>query len=297
MKELRGKTAVVMGASSGIGLALAKELATEGMNLVVVSSKEERIKKAAEYIEAAGGQVAAAVCDVARYDQVQAVAELACDRFGGVDVLCNNAGVTTLGPLVRHTNSDWKWLLDVNVMGIVHGICAFLPRMVERGSGHICNTGSPTAFMPDAFVGHGPYPATKAAVAALTTTLRNEVGPKGVEVSLLLPSGVPSDIMRGAVDHGPCKPGEFGMSLNPHLPAPDEKGRQYTSADFLARMTVAGIKRNAPVIAAASALRPYLVDYFDRILAGFDEWAAFEALQDVKPAPNMPGKVTGEPMA
>jgi len=275
MQDLKGKTAVVFGASSGIGLALAQELAAEGMNLVVVSSITERIERAAGLLREGGATVVAATCDVARFEEVAAVADLARRTFGEVDLVCNNAGVTTLGPLAEHTNDDWKWLIDVNLMGVVHGVNAFLPRMIERGAGHICNTGSPTAFMPDAFVGHGPYPAIKAAVAAYTTSLRNEVKGQGVEVSLMLPSGVASDIMRGAALHGPGKPGAFKMALNPDLPAPDPAGRQYTTAEFLARMTVAGIKRNAPVIAAASALRPYVRQYFDRMLAGFDDFADF----------------------
>jgi len=272
--DLAGKTAVIAGASTGIGRAMALAFAREGMNLVLASTNAERLEAAAAAARETGAQTAAVVCDVADAGAVQALADQAFAAFGEVHLLCNNAGVTTLGPLVDHTLDDWAWVYGVCVMGVVHGVQAFLPHMLARGSGHIVNTGSPTAIMPDAFLEHGPYSSAKAAVAAYTITLRQEAAARGVGVSLMLPGAVPSNIVEKANLHGPVKPAERGgVAYNPKVPPPIEGARLRLSAEAMAELAVRGVKANDPIIMAPTALKPPVQEYFDRYLEAFDRWA------------------------
>ena len=274
MDELAGKTAVLAGASTGIGRALAIALGREGMNVVLASTNTERLEAAAAAVRETGARAVAVTCDVADARAVEGLADQAFAAFGEVHLLCNNAGVTTFGPLADHTLEDWAWVFGVCLMGAVHGVQAFLPHMLERGSGHILTTGSPTGIMPDTFLQHGPYSSAKAAVGTYTITLRQELAPRGIGVSLLLPGWVPSSIAEKANLHGPVKPGERGaVAYNPEVPPPTEGARVRVTAETMAEFAVRGVKANDPIIMAPTGLKPAAKDYFDRYLDAFDRWA------------------------
>jgi len=184
MKDFSGKTAVITGAGSGIGAALAERAAALGMNLVLADINREDL-------EAVSGRISASAIllqqtDVADPDAVQTLADAAWDRFGGVDLLCNNAGVVPGG---RHrfvwdyAPEDWRWAFGVNVDGVVNGIRSFVPRMLaERRSGHILNTASVAGFVSGS--GSAVYGASKHAVVRITEALyaglRDEGAPIGV---------------------------------------------------------------------------------------------------------------------
>ncbi|MCZ6627607.1 MAG: SDR family NAD(P)-dependent oxidoreductase, partial [SAR324 cluster bacterium] len=143
MKDFQGKVAVVTGAASGIGRALALDFARRGMKLVGADIERGPLEAVRGEIETAGAECLTVITDVSDRQSVQALADAAYGRFGAVHVLCNNAGVTSGGALQDSTYQDWQWVLGVNLWGVIHGILAFVPRMIEqRTGGHIVNTGS-----------------------------------------------------------------------------------------------------------------------------------------------------------
>ncbi|MFK0278882.1 SDR family NAD(P)-dependent oxidoreductase [Streptomyces sp. NPDC090499] len=172
--ELReGQVAVVTGAASGIGLAMARRFAAEGLKVVLADVEPAALEKAADGLRAEGADVHARVVDVGVREQVLELAESAYDTYGAVHVLCNNAGVGSgaEGRMWEHEPNDWKWAFEVNVWGVFHGVQAFLPRMIKSGQpGHVVNTSSGDggiAPLPTASV----YAVTKAAVVTLTESL------------------------------------------------------------------------------------------------------------------------------
>jgi NAD(P)-dependent dehydrogenase (short-subunit alcohol dehydrogenase family) len=173
MQLLAGQVAVVTGAASGIGLAMARRFAADGLKVVLADVEEAALDKAAAGLRAEGADVHARVVDVGERDQVMALAETAYDTYGAVHVLCNNAGVGSgaEGRMWEHDPNDWKWAFAVNVWGVFHGVQAFVPMMIESGQpGHVVNTSSTdggVAPLPTASV----YAVTKAAVVTLTESL------------------------------------------------------------------------------------------------------------------------------
>jgi len=195
MDELAGRTAVVTGAASGIGRALAGRLAAEGMRVVLADVEAAALQVAADELQAGGGEVTAVVTDVANGGQVDALAAAADAAFGPVHVLCNNAGVGAGGLLSELTTADWQWVLGVNLWGVIHGIRAFLPGMLAHGGpAHIVNTASLAGHVAGPFM--GPYSASKFAVVAISETLHHELAMTGahVRVSVLCPGWVNTKI-------------------------------------------------------------------------------------------------------
>ncbi|WP_251092812.1 SDR family NAD(P)-dependent oxidoreductase [Streptomyces sp. Caat 7-52] len=168
-----GQVAVVTGAASGIGLAMARRFAADGLKVVLADVEEAALDEAAAGLRSEGADVHARVVDVGERDQVMALAEAAYDTYGAVHVLCNNAGVGSgaEGRMWEHDPNDWRWAFAVNVWGVFHGVQAFLPRMIRSGEpGHVVNTSSAdggVAPLPTASV----YAVTKAAVVTLTESL------------------------------------------------------------------------------------------------------------------------------
>jgi len=194
MQELRGGTAVVTGAASGIGLALARKAASEGMNVVLADVDVDALAEAASTLEGAPADGVAEVrCDVSDPDAVAALADLAYDRFGSVELLCNNAGVGGGGRVAELDRKDWEWVLGVNLWGVIHGVTSFLPRMLEAGTpAHVVNTASMAGFF--ATPGMAPYAVSKFGVVALSESMRGELAGTPVGVSVLCPGWVSTRI-------------------------------------------------------------------------------------------------------
>ncbi|MFE7777496.1 SDR family NAD(P)-dependent oxidoreductase [Streptomyces sp. NPDC057445] len=191
MRLAEGQVAVVTGAASGVGLALARRFAAEGLKVVLADVEEGPLHKAADELAAGGAEVLARVVDVSDRDSVRNLADDAYGTFGAVHVLCNNAGVGSgaEGRMWEHEPNDWKWAFAVNVWGVFHGIQAFVPRMIAGGGpGHVVNTSSGDggiAPLPTASV----YAVTKAAVVTMTESLYAHLSAEGVPVgaSVLFP--------------------------------------------------------------------------------------------------------------
>jgi NAD(P)-dependent dehydrogenase (short-subunit alcohol dehydrogenase family) len=204
-----GRVAVVTGAASGIGRALAEELAASGSAVVVADLDAAEAEMVATGIRTSGGEAVAVAVDVADAAAVDALAATTLERFGRVDVLCNNAGVSTFNLLRDQTLEDWKWVVGVNFWGVVHGIRSFLPIMRDQGTpAHIVNTASIAGLVSGvAFI--GPYSATKVAVVSISETLAQELAieESAIGVSVLCPSSVDTKVMES--ERG--RPAELGV--------------------------------------------------------------------------------------
>jgi NAD(P)-dependent dehydrogenase (short-subunit alcohol dehydrogenase family) len=200
MKDFKDRVAVVTGAASGIGQALARRFAAEGMRLVLADIEDDPLRAVERDLRASGAQVLALKTDVADPQQVESLADGAINRFGAVHVVCNNAGVWP--PVLRmweSSVSDWQWVLGVNLWGVINGIRAFTPILLRQDTEtHIVNTASVFAALAFPFV--GPYLASKHAVLAISEVLSAELQSIGsrVKVSVLCPGEVQTRIMDAA---------------------------------------------------------------------------------------------------
>lgn len=191
MSTINGKVIVITGASSGIGEAAARLLASQGAHVVIGARRLERLETLAFTIRAEGGSVAHLQLDVTEFNQMEAIIRLAKSRFGRLDVIVNNAGVMPLSPLESLKIDEWNRMIDVNIRGVLHGIAAGLPVMKEQGFGQFVNVASIGAYAvsPTAAV----YCATKYAVRAITEGLRQEVG-RDIRVTLVSPGVTESEL-------------------------------------------------------------------------------------------------------
>ena len=214
MRELGGKVAVVTGGGSGIGRGLVLAFAQAGMHVAIADVEHASAEKVADEARALGVKALAVATDVARRDSVEALAERVFGELGAAHVLCNNAGVAVFGPLAEMRDADWRWLLSVNLEGVVNGLQAFLPRMkAQPGEKHVVNTASVAGIA--AMSGIGIYTATKYAVVGISETLRVEGAAWGLGVSVLCPGAVNTRIMSSERNRpaalGESKPAAFAL--------------------------------------------------------------------------------------
>ncbi|MGB0114403.1 MAG: SDR family NAD(P)-dependent oxidoreductase [Ilumatobacteraceae bacterium] len=235
-----GKVAVVTGAGSGIGLALANSFAAAGCSVVLADVQEDTLDAAAAEVGAHGVDTLTMVCDVSKADQVEALAAATIERFGAVHVMCNNAGVSPAGDAWIGPIEAWEWVMGVNFWGVVYGIRSFLPHIVMSGGGHIVNTASILGILP-AF--GGPYDASKHAVVAVTEGLYHSMNSAGlpVGVSCLCPGWVRTGIIESERNW----PSELGEA-----PARDAAGE----------ITAAHVRRAVAEGAQPSAVADQVVD-------------------------------------
>lgn len=274
MESLVGKVAVVTGAASGIGLALAKRFATDGMRVVMADIEQPALEAAASDLMATGTDVLAVITDTSIEPDVEALAAATVDRFGAVHVVCNNAGVGSRGLTIADLpKRDFEWVLGVNLWGVIHGIRAFLPLLTRQGEGHIVNTASVSGLyhLPRM----GPYNASKAAVIALSETLKFELDAENspVGVSVLCPSWVRTNISTAARN----VPERLAYELSPQQAAEmveyKSRRKQQLQSEALEADDVAVQVRDAVlanrfyVITHAGSI-DNMRDRFDRIIAG-----------------------------
>ncbi|HNR22350.1 MAG TPA: SDR family NAD(P)-dependent oxidoreductase [Steroidobacteraceae bacterium] len=275
MRELTGRVAVVTGAASGIGRELALACAREGMRLVLADLDRAGLDATLALLPRAGGPTSpaaaplAVTCDVSKPDSVERLAAASWDTFGDVHLLFNNAGVAVSGPVWAATIEDWQWSLGVNLMGVVHGIRSFVPRMLERGQeGHIVNTASVAGFI--SVPGSAVYCATKHAVVTLSECLLHDLAlvKSRLAVSVLAPAFVNT----GIADSARNRPAELAAT-NP-LAAPFEERMRRAicagrlSAADIAQLTIEGVKADRFYIISHPAILPSIEARAREILEG-----------------------------
>jgi NAD(P)-dependent dehydrogenase (short-subunit alcohol dehydrogenase family) len=225
--ELAGKTAVVTGAASGIGLGLARKAAREGMNVVLADVEAGALGKAEFEVSALGATVLAAPTDVSKADAVEALAAATFERFGSAHLVFLNAGVFQAGVSWQRSTADWEWVLGVNFWGALHGIRSFIPRLLEQGEpAHVVITSSMAGLMTVAY--SGPYVVSKFAAASLAECVAHDLRAQGAEdvgVSCLVPGSVDTKIADSTRNRPDEPPSE--------AQAPDH----YFVADTLREMT------------------------------------------------------------
>ncbi|MEX0407485.1 SDR family NAD(P)-dependent oxidoreductase [Aquibium sp. LZ166] len=246
MKELAGKVAVVTGAGSGIGRSIAHALAKAKVNVVVADIRSDAAREVCAEVEALGAEAIAVEVNVADHGSVQAMADSAYSRFRHVDILVNNAGVSwrPLRPVSDATLSDWKFMIDVNLWGVINGLDVFLPRMSkQQGEKHVVNTSSLAGLWP--VKGHTPYSATKAAVTAISEGLASDLAEEGFGVTILHPAMVRTNVvanseaMRSDVDKGEGR--TFRSMVDERM---EKLAAAYIDAEAVGEMVRDAIERN-----------------------------------------------------
>lgn len=191
MKDLSSRVAVVTGAASGIGFALANAFASQGMKVVLADVEQEALEHAERSIRSSGAETLAVRTDVSEQSQVEDLAHAALQHFGAIHVVCNNAGVSieSRAPVWEATLADWEWMLSVNLWGVIHGVRTFVPILLEQSEAHVVNTASIAGLIPATL---GIYSVTKHAVVALSEALQLQLAARQarVGVSVLCPGWV-----------------------------------------------------------------------------------------------------------
>lgn len=240
MEQLAGKVAVITGGGSGLGLALAHRLAREGTALVLADIDEAALGAAAAALDT---DVLVVGTDVTSYEQVEALAAASIERFGRVNLLFNNAGIAAFGGFLEMDLDEYRWVMDVDFWGVLHGIKAFLPHMLDHGDAHIVNTASVSGFLTQP--GLSAYNAAKFGVVAMSESLVYELDilESPIGVSVLSPAWVKTRIFdRDRYEQAANAGGIVAARVVPAMEALAERGR--LTADDVADITVEAIKEN-----------------------------------------------------
>jgi NAD(P)-dependent dehydrogenase (short-subunit alcohol dehydrogenase family) len=256
MSDFEGKVAFVTGAASGIGFAISKAFAASGMKVMMADIEEGPLAKAVSEIRETNGAAEGVICDVTDVSAVKAAAEKTVEAYGKVHVLVNNAGVLVLGETGKIPLEDWRWIVDVNLMGVVYGCETFVPLMKEHGEGgYIINTASIAGHI--GLAGWGPYNATKFAVVGYTESLNAELEPQGIRAAALCPGIVKTQIANSRRNHPDGQEAKVATgstdSDNNSLVDQVEVGM---SADTLGQWVLESIENNAKHIFTHPAFRP-----------------------------------------
>jgi NAD(P)-dependent dehydrogenase (short-subunit alcohol dehydrogenase family) len=243
MQQLEGRVAAVTGAGGGIGRALAISLAREGMAVAVADVRLDAAEEVAAEIRGEGGRALAVHVDVSERASVERFADRAFEELGPVRLLCNNAGVIARTPILEPDEDGWRWLIDVNLFGVIYGLQTFLPRMIEHGEeGHVVNTASTAGLVPgDRATAYG---ASKYAVLGVTESLHNELADTPIGVSVLCPHTTRTDLFHHSATH---RPEAYGGPTRSAGSIDDLEGSGQAWPDLMdpfetARLVIAGVR-------------------------------------------------------
>jgi NAD(P)-dependent dehydrogenase (short-subunit alcohol dehydrogenase family) len=277
MRELAGKTAFVTGGASGIGFALGRAFAEAGMKVMLADIETDALAAAVRSLHDVGPDIRGVICDVADPTSVELAAKAAHDAFGKVHVVCNNAGVAAAGGIDNISLDNWRWVLDVNLFGVLYGIRTFLPHIREHGEGgHFVNTASMAGM--NGGLGFSPYVASKFAVVGMSEGLATQLKPHGIGVTVLCPGFVRTRIG----ESGRNRPERYGATQTPDPQSPAglllaqiaarlEAGLD--PADVAARV-VAAIREDELYVFTHPEMRDDVKERFAGIIAAMDKSAA-----------------------
>lgn len=277
MRELTGKTAFVTGGASGIGLALGRAFAEAGMKVMLADIETDALAAAVRSLHNFGPDVRGVICDVTDPTSVEHAAKAAYDVFGNVHLVCNNAGVAAGGGIDSISLDSWKWVLDVDLMGVLHGIRTFLPHIRAHGEGgHFVNTASMAGMMGG--LGFSPYVASKFAVVGMSEGLATQLKPLGIGVSILCPGFVRTRIG----DSGRNRQEQYGpeQALDPASPAAAlvaqiaELIKSGLDPSVVAALVLNAIREDELYVFTHPEMRAETEQRFTAILAAMDKAAA-----------------------
>ena len=282
MKDIKGKTAYVSGAASGIGFGVASMLAQAGVNVAMIDIRADALAEARARLHNLGGQIQTYVSDVS---DAAVLEETACEidkRFGPIHIVHNNAGISMLGvPLDEIPQSDWNWVIDVNIKGVINGIKTFVPRMKAHGQGgHIVNTASIAGLQVNPNFRTGAYAMTKYAVVALSEALEQELDGTGIGVSVLCPAAVDTGIMLSARSRPERLGGPF---VRPEDHFMGDLLKDGLRPEQVGARVVQAIRDGEFYILTHSSPREWVERRFHRIMAAFDRAEAFERSNGIVP--------------
>jgi NAD(P)-dependent dehydrogenase (short-subunit alcohol dehydrogenase family) len=282
MDDFRGRVAVVTGGGSGLGRGIVLALAREGAHVVIADVELPAAEAVASEARSLGVTVKVVHTDVASYPSVLNLARAAYEDFGAVHVLCNNAGVNLHRRGIFATHEDWLWILGVNLWGPIHGIEAFLPRMLDSGvECYIVNTASINGMTPNAH--SAMYSTSKYGLIGLTDTLRNELAGTNVGISALCPAGILTSRITESERNRPAE-------LAPPTPPPPHTPSLLRRTDFspprdpldLGSMVIKGIRERRSYIFTDMKSLPLIETEHEQMIADFDglrEWEIQHSLQ------------------
>jgi NAD(P)-dependent dehydrogenase (short-subunit alcohol dehydrogenase family) len=264
--DFPGKVAVITGGASGIGLATGKALAARGANLVLVDVEAGALERASAALrQQFPVRVETRVCDVSDYQAMLALAEDVVAAMGGVHIVFNNAGVAVGGPIAEMSHDDWRWIIDVDLWGPIHGVEAFLPHLRASGEGgHIAFTASFAGLVPN--VGLGPYCVAKYGVVALAEVLQKELRDEGIGVSVLCPMRVGTNI-GGSERNRDARYGGGAASppVQDQSESNDDLAGRVLDVDDVAAQVVAAMEQNRLYVLPHEESRQYVARRFARI--------------------------------
>ena len=274
MEDLVDKVAVITGGASGIGLATAKRLAASGARLVLADIERGALDRAVDGLRSDGADAIGVTCNVSDLTAVEDLADEAFASMGAVHIVFNNAGVAVGGPTAEMTHEDWRWIIDVDLWGPIHGVEAFLPRMIEQGQGgHLAFTASFAGLVPNE--GLGPYCVAKYGVVALAEVLHRELRPHDIGTSVLCPMRVETNI--GSSERN--RPDDLGgPDASPGVADQDEANEDLAGrvleVDSVAALTVDAIQANRLYVLPHAESRSFIAKRFARIDRTFDQQPA-----------------------
>jgi NAD(P)-dependent dehydrogenase (short-subunit alcohol dehydrogenase family) len=274
VENFEGRATVITGGANGIGFATAREFASRGARVMLGDIDQSALDDAVATLRADGVDAHGVLCDVRKLEDVEHLADEAFRVFGEVHVVFNNAGIAYAGPIVQTSHDDWRFVIDVDLWGPIHGVEAFLPRLIAQGGeSHIVFTSSFAGLIPN--VGLGPYCVAKYGVVALAETLAREVRPNGIGVSVLCPMIVETNLLANtervrSEDYGPAH--SEAQTVQQLASAPDDDS--VLNVEDVARLTTEAILANRLYVLPHRAARESIQRRFGRIDRTFDEQKA-----------------------
>ena len=270
MDVFRNRVAVITGGASGIGAALARAFAARGAKIVLADIDPEGLREMERELARAGTPVLSVPTDVAQRASVRALAEATWQRFGAAHIVCNNAGIALLGEIAKAPHEDWEFTINVDFWGVVHGVEAFVPRLIEQHQGgHVVNTASMAGLVGMQWL--GIYCAAKFAVVGLTEALHRELKPHGIGASVLCPMIVSTKIGENSQRLRPGAEGSRSAAAAAVPPGAAMRGGTVT-AESVAEKVVRGIERQDLYILTHPEQREILRRRAARIDAAFESW-------------------------